>query len=214
MLCLHALAQAPFPSWSAGVRVYQSSTDADGLGSFIMRAGHADASVAWYADFWRRFWYEDFTGRPSQLAPNVEPTPDRERAIAWMRETVQPLRRLEQQARQIATLTRRHPLPVSLLQQEQTQLRQGREQLLPQMMVHPATGPSTVAMIRDIHNDDVVGLTMLADRQAKAYRRWQQRIDRVNRLLSAEPVQFEKQQRPLPMMQSAVSVTPVSITRS
>ena len=213
-LCLHALAQAPFPSWSAGVRVYQSSTDADGLGSFIMRAGHADASAAWYADFWRRFWYEDFTGRPSQLAPNVEPAPDRERAMAWMRETVQPLRRLEQQARHIATLTRRHPLPVSLLQQEQTRLRQGREQLLPQMMVHSATGPSTVAMIRDIHNDDAVGLTMLADRHVQAYRRWQQRIDRVNRVLSAEPVQVEKRQRPLPMMQSAVSVTPVSITRS
>ncbi len=199
-LCLHALAQSPFPSWSAGVRVYQSSTDADGLGSFIMRAGHADDSAAWYADFWRRFWYEDFTGRPSQLAPNVEPAPDRERAMAWMSETVQPLRRLEQQARQIATLTRRHPLPVSRLQQEQARLRQEREQLLPQMMVHSATGPSTVAMIRDIHNDDVVGLAMLADRHVKAYRRWQQRIDRVNTLLSVEPVQFEKRQRPLPMM--------------
>ena len=121
-------------------------------------------------------------------------------AMAWMRETVQPLRRLEQQARHIATLTRRHPLPVSLLQQEQARLRQGREQLLPQMMVHSATGPSTVAMIRDIHNDDVVGLTMLADRHVQAYRRWQERMDRVNTLLLAEPVQFEKRQRLLPMV--------------
>ena len=199
-LCLHAIGLGPFPSWSAGVRVYQSSADNDGLGSFILRAGHVDAGVAWYAEFWRRFWYEDFTGRPSQLAPNVEPAPDRARAMAWMRETVQPLHRLEQQARHIATLTRRHPLPVSLLQQEQARLRQGREQLLPQMMLHSATGPSTVAMIRDIHNDDAVGLTMLADRHVKAYRRWQQRIDRVYTLLSAEPVQFEKRQRPLPMV--------------
>ena len=68
------------------------------------------------------------------------------------------------------------------------------------MMLHSATGPSTVAMIRDIHNDDAVGLTMLADRHVKAYRRWQQRIDRVYTLLSAEPVQFEKRQRPLPMV--------------
>ncbi|HSL04178.1 MAG TPA: glycosyltransferase family 9 protein [Nitrospiraceae bacterium] len=203
-LCLHALEQAPFPSWSVGVRVYQSGTDADGLGSFIMRVGHADADDAWYADFWRRFWYEDFTGRPSQLAPNLEPAPDRERAMAWMREMVQPLRRLEQQARHIATLTRRHPLPVSTLQREQALLRQGREQLLPRMMAYSATGPSTVAMIRDIHNDDIVGLAMLADRQVKAYRRWQQRVDRANTLLSAVPAQFEKRQHPLPMMQSAV----------
>lgn len=213
-LCLHALERAPFPSWSLGVRIYQSSVDADGLGSFSLREGHVDAGAAWYAAFWRRFWFEDFTGRPSQLAPNAEVAPDHAHAMAWMREAIQPLRQLEQRARHIATLTRRQPLPVSLLQQEQARLRQGREQLLPQMMAHSATGPSTVAMIRDIHNDDVVGLTMLADRHVKAYRRWQQRIDRVNTLLSAEPVQFEKRQRPLPMIESAVSVTPVSITRS
>ncbi len=78
MLCLHALGRAPFPAWSLGVRVYQSSADADGLGAFILRAGHVDAEVAWYAEFWRRFWYEDFTGRPSQVASNLEPAPDRD----------------------------------------------------------------------------------------------------------------------------------------
>jgi ADP-heptose:LPS heptosyltransferase len=203
-LCLHAIGLAPFPSWSAGVRVYQSSADADGLGSFSLRKGYVDPGTAWYAAFWRRFWYEDFTGKPSQLAPNLEPAPDRELAMAWMRETVQPLRRLEQQACHIATLTRRHPLPVSILQREQELLRQGREQLLPRMMAHSATGPSTVAMMRDIHNDDVVGLTMLADRQVKAYRRWQQRIARTRSLLSAVPAKIEIRQRPLPMMQSSV----------
>jgi ADP-heptose:LPS heptosyltransferase len=202
-LCLHALGVAPFPSWSAGVRVYQSSADADGLGSFILRAGHVDAGTAWYAAFWRRFWYEDFTGKASQLAPSFEPAPDQDHAMAWMREAVQPLRQLEQRARYIAELTRRHPLPVSILQREQAQLRQEREQLLPGMMAHSATAPVTVAMIRDIHNDDAVGLTMLADRHVKAYRRWQQRMARTRELLSAAPAQIEKRQRPLPMMPNA-----------
>ena len=184
--------------------MYQSSADADGLGSFILRAGHVDAGTAWYAAFWRRFWYEDFTGKPSQLAPNLEPAPDRDHALAWMREAVQPLRQLEQQAMHIVALTRRHPLPVSILQREQALLRQEREQLLPRMMAHSVTGPATVAMIRDIHNDDVVGLTMLADRHVQAYRRWQQRIARARELLSAVPAQIEKRQRPLPMMPSAV----------
>ena len=199
-LCLHAIGLGPFPSWSAGVRLYQSSADVDGLGSFIMRAGHVDAGTAWYAAFWRRFWYEDFTGKPSQLAPNSETAPDQDHAMAWMSEAVQPLRRLEQRARHIAALTRRHPLPVSNLQREQMLLRQEREQLLPRMMAHSATGPATVAMIRDIHSDDAVGLTMLADRHVKAYRRWQQRIARTRELLSAAPAQIGTRQRPLPMI--------------
>jgi len=189
-LCLHALELGPFPSWSTGLRVYQSSADIDGLGSFILRAGHVDTGTAWYAAFWRRFWYEDFTGKPSQLAPNSETAPDQDHAMAWMREAIQPLRRLEQHARHIAALTRRHPLPVSILQREQALLRQEREQLLPRMMAYSATGPATVAMIRDIHNDDDGGLTMLADRHVKAYRRWQERIARTRQLLSATPAQI------------------------
>ena len=202
-LCLHAIGLAPYPSWSAGVRVYQSSADADGLGSFILRAGHVDAIAAWYAGFWRRFWFEDFTGKPSRLTPISEPAPDRDQSLAWMKEAVQPLRQLEQHVRHIASLTRRHPLPVSMLQREQKLLRQEREQLLPRMMAHSVTGPATVAMIRDIHNDDVVGLTMLADRHMQAYRRWQQRIARAGSLLSSAPAQIETRRSPLPMVPSA-----------
>ena len=202
-LCLHAIGLAPFPSWSAGVRVYQSSADADGLGSFILRAGDVDASAAWYAGFWRRFWFEDFTGKPSRLTPISEPAPDRDQSLAWMKEAVQPLRQLEQHVRHIASLTRRHPLPVSMLQREQKLLRQEREQLLPRMMAHSVTGPATVAMIRDIHNDDVVGLTMLADRHMQAYRRWQQRIARAGSLLSSAQAQIETRRSPLPMVPSA-----------
>jgi hypothetical protein len=68
------------------------------------------------------------------------------------------------------------------------------------MMAHSVTGPATVAMIRDIHNDDVVGLTMLADRHMQAYRRWQKRITRAGSLLSSASAQVETQRRPLPMI--------------
>jgi ADP-heptose:LPS heptosyltransferase len=204
-LCLHAIGQAPFPSWSAGVRVYQSSADADGLGSFILRAGHVDAGTAWYGDFWRRFWYEEFTGKPSHLAPISEPAPDLDQSLAWMNEAVQPLRQVEQRARHIAELTRRHPLPVAMLQREQTRLRQERELLLPRMMAYPVTGPSTVAMIRDIHNDDVSGLTMLAERHVKAYQCWEQRIARARKLLSSGLTQIETSRRQLPMRRSAAA---------
>jgi len=202
-LCRHTLGLAPFPTWSTGLRVYQSGVDADGLGSFVIRAGQVDAETAWYAAFWRKFWYQDFTGKPSQLIPNLETVPNHTSALAWMREAVQALRRLEQHATHIVGLTKRHPLPVSTLQREQALLRQEREQLLPRMMAYSATGPATVAMVRDIHNDDVVDLTMLADRHAQAYRRWQRRIAHTRELLSAAPAQIEKQQRSLPMMPSA-----------
>jgi hypothetical protein len=122
-----------------------------------------------------------------------------------MKEAVQPLRQVEQRARHIAELTRRHPLPVAMLQRDQTRLRQEREQLLPRMMAHPVTGPSTVAMIRDIHNDDVSDLTMLAERHVKAYQRWEQRIERARKLFSPVPAQIEIRQRQLPMMQNATA---------
>jgi ADP-heptose:LPS heptosyltransferase len=203
-LCRHALGLGPFPSWSSGLRVYQSDADADGLGSFILRAGQVDAETAWYAAFWRRFWYQDFTGKPSQLPSNLETVPNQASALAWMREAVQPLRRLEQHAMQIVGLTKRHPLPVSTLRREQALLRQEREQLLPRMMAYSATGPATVAMIRDIHNDDAVDLTMLADRHVQAYRRWQQRLAQTRELLSAASAKIEQRQRSLPMMPHAV----------
>jgi len=202
-LCLHALGLGPFQSWSGGVRVYQSSIDADGLGSFSLRAGSVDATTTWYAGFWKRFWYEDFTGNPSQLAPNPEPVPDHDRVLALIGEAGQPLRRLARHAQDIAELTRRHPLPITELKQEQALLRQEREQLLTRMMAHPVTAPPTVAMIREIHSDDVVGLTMLAERHVRAYRRWHQRIARVHELLSAAPAQMESRQRSLPMVSSA-----------
>jgi len=202
-LCLHALGLGPFPSWSVGLRVYQSSVDADGLGSFILRSGQVESGIAWYASFWRRFWYEDFTGKLSQLTPNLEPAPDQEHALSWMREAVQSLRQLEKHAMHIVGLTKRHPLPASHLKQEQSLLRREREQLLPRMMAHSATGPPTVAMIRDIHNDDVVGLTPLADRHVKAYRRWHQRVALVQELLSAAPAHIEKRRRSVPMIPSA-----------
>ena len=205
MLCLHALGLAPFPSWSSGVRVYQSSADADGLGCFTLRAGHVDAEL------WRgmRSFGGDSGTRISPASRanwlrSLERAPDQEPAIAWMKEADRPLRRLEERARHIAALTRRHPIPISMLQGEQALLRQERERLLPRMMAHSATGPATVAMIRDIHNDDAVGLTMLADRHVKAYRRWQQRIARVRTLLSDASVQVGRRPRPLPMIQRAV----------
>ena len=203
-LCLHALGLGPFPAWSAGLRVYQSCADADGLGSFMMRAGQVDTETAWYAEFWRRFWYEDFTGKPSRLPSILETVPNQTSVLDWMKEASHALRRLERHAMQIAGLTKRHPLPVAVLQREQALLRQEREQLLPRMMAYGATGPATVAMIRDIHNDDAVDLTMLADRHVRAYRRWQQRIARTRELLSAASAKAEIRQRVLPMMPSPV----------
>jgi ADP-heptose:LPS heptosyltransferase len=191
-LCLHALGLGPVPSCSMGLRLYQSGVDADGLNSYSLRSGQVDSSTSWYAGFWRRFWYEDFTGTASRLAPNLEPAPDQEQALSWVREAVQSLRQLEKHAMHIVGLTKRHPLPVIQLKEEQALLRREREQLLPRMMAHSATGPATVAMIRDIHNDDVVGLTQLAERHVKAYRRWHQRVALVRELLAAGPAQTGK----------------------
>src|SRR5262249_40903449 len=162
-----------------------------------------DVETAWYAAYWRRFWYQDFTGKPSQLPLNLDTVPDQAHTLAWLNEAAQLLRRLEQHAMGIVDLTKRHPLPVAMLQREQALLRQEREQLLPRMMAYSATGPATVAMIRDIHNDDAIDLTVLADRHVQAYRRWQQRVAHTRKQLSGVSTQVVKRQRSLPMMPSS-----------
>ncbi|MBI5672627.1 MAG: glycosyltransferase family 9 protein [Nitrospirae bacterium] len=53
----HVAGLGPLPMAVPGYRVYQSSIDADQLGSFELVSGHEDAAVAWYA---RRFLCKPF----------------------------------------------------------------------------------------------------------------------------------------------------------
>ena len=73
-LCLHVLAGAASQSIT-GARIYRSYADEDGLGSTQLHAGREDSVIEWYGRFWRRFWFEEFTSRASQVPAHAEPAP-------------------------------------------------------------------------------------------------------------------------------------------
>ena len=50
---------------------------------------------------------------------------------------------------------------------------------MPVTMASPAFGPITVALVRELAQCEVTDVTIIADRQAQAYRRWKTRMDTV-----------------------------------
>jgi hypothetical protein len=49
----------------------------------------------------------------------------------------------------------------------------------------PAFGPTTVALMRELHNGDGMELSMMAEQQAAAYRTWSHRLCTVMEQLDA-----------------------------
>ena len=64
-LALHILDGAPLPTQWPGMKVHQSCVDADGLLRYEQRGGTLDTRTEWWALYWRKYWYERFTGLPS-----------------------------------------------------------------------------------------------------------------------------------------------------
>ena len=206
-LCLHVLAGAAFPQSITGARIYRSCADEDGLGSTQLHAGREDSVIEWYGRFWRRFWFEEFTGRASQVPAHPEPAPDWAEALAVLEHLAPLAKKLVAKAEELVRLTTRHPLPVSALQQLQRDETSERQQILALSMNTPATASLAVAMVRDTHNDDGSELTELAQSRLGTYRRWHKRLQAVaSRFRSfnrAQGLVRRGGSRPLPMVRSA-----------
>ena len=206
-LCVHVLTGAAFPRSFAGARIYRSRADEDGLGSTELYAGQEDPQVDWYGRFWRRFWFEEFTGRASQVPCIPEPPPDWTEALAVLEHLAPLAKKLVSKAEELVRLTTRRPLPIAALQQMQREESAERQTVLTLSLQSPATASLAVAMVRDTHNDDESELTGLAQSRLATYRRWQKRLRAVATSFRSfntarGPVHREKP-RPLPMARSA-----------
>ncbi|HMW86894.1 MAG: glycosyltransferase family 9 protein [Nitrospira sp.] len=206
-LCLHVLAGVPFPRSISGVRIYRSCADEDGLGNTELQAGREDLLVDWYGRFWRRFWFEEFTGRPSRVPCDHEPSPDCSDALAVL-EHLKPLaKKLVSNAEELVRLTTKRPLPVSALQQMQRLETAERQQIVALSMQSPAAASLAVAMVRDTHNDDGHELTGLAQSRLATYRRWHKRLQAVSNsfrsFTAAQGSVRRGKTRQLPMARSA-----------
>jgi ADP-heptose:LPS heptosyltransferase len=196
-LCLHVLSAGPFPAHATGVRIYESGVDEDGLGCFRLRAGREDALTSWYGSFWRRYWYEAFTGRASLLPEPDGAAPD---AVEVGRLAVRLLpivQKAAEQMQQVARLCRRPRPPVAALRATSAAMQQATEQAVTLMRQSPAFAPLATAFLREQQEIEGVTLRQLAEEQAVAYLRLCDRvaaIARAIRLAGDEPSRTRPQQ--------------------
>ncbi|MCA9420759.1 MAG: glycosyltransferase family 9 protein, partial [Nitrospira sp.] len=168
-LCLHLLGAGPFPSFSSRIRVYEGSLNEDQLGTFILRAGTEEARVAWYAEFWRQYWYELFTGDTSRVPYSTAPPPDFHGCEELWDNLFPQISQLCRQADMVLELCRQKPIPVDLLKAGQGQL--SVDTLAMQQVARPslAFGPLAMAFFRETFSLEASTLAGMAEENAHAY---------------------------------------------
>lgn len=174
-LARHVLGLAPFPECWTGVRVYQSAIDADGLVCYHQRAGHHDAMTEWYGTFWRRYWYEQFTGHGSRVTIDSKP-PDCAEQQEHFCQLALEVDRVVQHAERLASLCHQPTVSAGDLKAAQDELIAARQVVMPMAMVSPAFGPITTALLRDLYDGRVLDTRTRAEQQAQAYRTWKTRM--------------------------------------
>jgi hypothetical protein len=183
-LVLHALGSGPFPSGLSTCRIYESGVDADQLGTFRLKTGREPAITTWYAAFWRRYWYESFTGLPSQVPMPDGPAPDVEEALRHLVVLLPRLDSLCKRAEDIVQAASRIPMATGVLASlQQDQIRE-RDSAVRIGMGSLGIAPLTTEFLRTIHNDNVQGVARLARHHANAYRRWRAQLADIQRRLS------------------------------
>lgn len=188
-LMCHVLNTGPRPSQVCGARLYESGVDEDGLGTFRLTLGRESSVTAWYAAFWRRYWYEAHTGLRSHC-PHPEGLPPDASEVKEQLQRLLPL--LEGACRktnEIVRLAGRMSVNVLELKRLQHEQSLDQQRLLLIGMKTGATAPVTAAFHRELQNDNVMGLAQLATHQARAYRAWLARLTDIDRrILGSIPV--------------------------
>lgn len=180
-LCGHVLTGAALPRMTTGVKIYRSRIDEDGLGSAQLCTGQEDPLISWYGRFWRRFWYEQFTGVSSRIPPHEEGPPDWADALQLLQRLTPLAVTLVAHAREMVRLTKQYPLPVTALQQLQLRERADRQQAVALSLQSPSTASLAVALLRDTHNDDGNELATMVQSRLATYQRWQSRLEEIVR---------------------------------
>jgi hypothetical protein len=174
-----------FPNGISQCRIYESGIDEDRLGTFRLRAGSESPATVWYGTFWRRYWYESFTGAHSNVPAPEGPAPDAEGALNLIAVLLPKLDSLCERAEDIVRAACRKPIAAQMLkalQQEQTREREAAVHL---GMNGLATAPLTTEFVRAVHNDNMLGVEHLARHHARAYRRWRLQLAEIRPLLEA-----------------------------
>ncbi len=182
-LLLHVLKSTSFPSPVSGARVYISDVDEDGLSRFRLKAGRESSVTAWYAAFWRRYWYEIHTGICSKLPAPDGPPPDPKQARESIQGLIPLLETACRRAGEIARLAGQGPINLSQVKQLQQEQGVEKQRLHLVGMNSAATAPITAAFLRQLQSDNVKGLDRLARHHGCAYRTYLSRVLDIQRRL-------------------------------
>jgi hypothetical protein len=168
-LSLHILDGEVFPTFASKIRVYEGGMNEDQLGTFFLRAGYAPALTAWYGAYWRRYWYESFTGQSSQSSILSHPPPDLLESQVMWKQLAPQLETLCEQADGVLQFCKQHPVPVLQLKEAQHQLKCGTLAMKEFARPSLAFGPLAVAFIRETFNLEGHTLISMAEEYATAY---------------------------------------------
>ncbi len=190
-LCAHVLGQGGLPIFSSKVRVYEGGIDEDQLGTFTLRSGQEPALMAWYGVYWRRYWYEAFTGQSSQISRPMLPPPDQCEALHMWQQVVPHVDAVCQGAEDVQALCRQQPVPVMKLKQAQQQLTRRTLGLQELCRSSYAFGPLAGAFIRETFNLEGQTLVSMAEEYVTASQTFRTRAQLIIEQLSQyspEPV--------------------------
>jgi len=183
----HVLKIGAVPTRVSGARLYESGVDEDRLGTFHLKVGTESPVTAWYAAFWRRYWYEAHTGLQSCLPLPDGPPPDAAEVNVQLWTLMPLLETACQRADEIARVACRASVDLQDLKRLQREQRADQEQLLRIGLTTEALAPLAAAFGRHMRNDNVIGLDRLAKHQAAAYHTWLRRLVEVNRRMGGTP---------------------------
>jgi len=167
-LCSHLLGKNVLPCFSSGIRVYEGVIDEDQLGTFVLRSGYEPALTAWYGTYWRRYWFQCFTEKPSKIPPSQDAPPDRLQTVRLWEQVAPQLDRLCDQSNAVLQFCRQIPIPVRKLKETQVRLKEQTLEMKELVKSSYAFGPLSVAFIRETFNLEGQTLVGMAEEYALA----------------------------------------------
>ena len=174
-LCLHILEGEAWPTFASNIRVYEGIIDGDQLGSFVLRSGHTPNLTNWYSLYWRRYWYEAFTGLSSQLPQNTSSPPHLFEDLRLWKELEPRINSLCKQTEKMVYLCQEPSVAVVQLKETQNFVKCESLALREVARAALAFGPLVGACIRETFNLEGQTLGGMAEEYTRAFHTLQAR---------------------------------------
>ncbi len=174
-LCLHILEGGAWPTFASKIRVYEGTIDGDQLGSFVLRSGHMPNLTNWYGMYWRRYWYEIFTGLNSQVPLISSPPPHLLEDLRLWEELEARVDTLCKKTEKMVDLCQQQSVPVVQLKDTQNFVKYESLALKEMTRSSLVFGPLVGACIRETFNLEGQTLGSMAEEYTRAFHTLQSR---------------------------------------